>query len=59
MGDVQLCNDLILKEILVVPAFKYNLLSISKLCKDSNCVAIFHDEICLLQDCAVTVERTW
>lgn len=40
IGDVQLCNDLILK---VVPAFKYNLLPVSKLCKDNNCVAIFHD----------------
>ena len=52
VGDVQLCNDLVLKEATVVPAFKYNLLSVSKLCKDSNCIAIFHDEICLIQDYA-------
>jgi len=53
LGDVQLCNDLILKDTLVVLAFKYNLLSMCKLCKDNNCVAIFYDEICLIQDCAM------
>ncbi|KAJ8431285.1 hypothetical protein Cgig2_014331 [Carnegiea gigantea] len=52
LRDVQLCNDLILKDTLVVPAFKCNLLSTSKLCKDNNCIVIFHDEICLIQDCA-------
>ena len=52
VGEVQLCNKLVLKDTLMVPAFKYNLLSMSKLYKDSDCVAIFHDEICLLQDCA-------
>jgi len=52
IGDLQLCNDLILKDTLVVPTFKYNLLCMSKLCKDNNCVAIFHDKICLIQDCA-------
>ena len=48
VGDVKLCNDLTLQKTLVVPEFKYNLLSISKLCKDSNCIAIFHNNICLL-----------
>ncbi|KAJ8424274.1 hypothetical protein Cgig2_004696 [Carnegiea gigantea] len=51
-GNVHLCNGLVLKNTLVVPTFKYNLLSVSKLCKDNNCLAIFHEEICLFQDCA-------
>uniref|UniRef100_A0A7C9CXZ8 Retrovirus-related Pol polyprotein from transposon TNT 1-94-like beta-barrel domain-containing protein n=1 Tax=Opuntia streptacantha TaxID=393608 RepID=A0A7C9CXZ8_OPUST len=52
IGDIQLCNGLTLKSTMVVPDFKYNLLSVNKLCKDNHCVAIFHPEICLLQDCA-------
>lgn len=52
VGDVQLCNDLVLKEAMVVPTFEYNLLLVSKLCKDSNCAAIFRDQICLIQDYA-------
>jgi len=52
VGDVQLCNDLTLKGTLVVPAFKYNLLLVSKLCRENKCMAIFHDEVSLIQDCA-------
>ncbi|KAJ8444572.1 hypothetical protein Cgig2_013851 [Carnegiea gigantea] len=51
-GNVHLCNDLVLKDTLVVPTFKYNLLPASKFCKDNNCLAIFHEEICSFQDCA-------
>jgi len=51
IGHVKLCNNLILKDTLVVPDFKYNLLSVSRLCKDNNYIGIFHDEICLIQDC--------
>jgi len=53
VGDVLLCNNLMLKDTLVVPEFKYNMLSVSKLCKDSNYIAIFHDEVCLPQDYAI------
>jgi len=48
IGDVKLCNGLVLKDTMVVPDFKYNLLSVHKLCKDNNCIAIFHDEVCLI-----------
>ncbi|KAJ8443288.1 hypothetical protein Cgig2_015766 [Carnegiea gigantea] len=50
-GNVYMCNGLVLKETLVVPTFKYNLLLVSKLCKDNNCMAISHEDICLFQDC--------
>jgi len=50
IGDVHPCNNLTLKDTLVVPAFKYNLLSVSKLYKDNNCITIFHDEVCETQD---------
>lgn len=52
VGDVKLSNGLILRDILVVPEFKYNLLSVSKMCKDDDCIVVFHDEICLIQDYA-------
>jgi len=52
VGDVQLSNDLTLNVTLVVPNFKYNLLSVSKLCRDSKCVDVFCYEICLLQNYA-------
>ena len=47
VGDVQLCDELVLKETLVVLAFKYNMLSMSKLSKDNNCTTVFHEEVCL------------
>ena len=52
IGDVQLSNDLTLLDILVAPEFQYNLLSVSKFCRDSKCLAVFGDTCCLLQDCA-------
>ena len=53
VGDVQLSNDLVLHNTLVVPDFKYNLMSVSKLCKDNKCLAVFGEDLCLLQDCAI------
>ena len=35
-----------------MPEFKYNMSSVNKLCRDSNCIAVFHGDICLLQDYA-------
>ena len=52
IGDVHLRNDLTLLDTLVAPEFQYNLLSVSKFCRDNNCLAIFGDSCCLLQDCA-------
>ena len=52
IGDVHLSNDLTLLDTLVAPEFQYNLLSVSKFCRDNNCLAIFGDTCCLLQDCA-------
>jgi len=50
IGKVQLSNDLILQDVLYIPAFKYNLLSIPKLTKDNNCIVIFHLKFCVIQD---------
>jgi len=42
-------KDITLHEALYVPTFKFNLLSISKLCKQLHCLAIFTEDSCLVQ----------
>lgn len=37
VGTVHLQNDLILNDVLFVPEFKFNLISIPTICKDLNC----------------------
>ncbi|GJW16847.1 cysteine-rich receptor-like protein kinase 8 [Tanacetum coccineum] len=50
IGNLTLQNDLPLKDVLVVPSFKFSLLSVSKLTKDSNCFVTFYSEFCVIQD---------
>jgi len=52
IGNIRLAHDLVLNDTLLVPKFKFNLLSVSKLTRDNNCVAIFYPQVCLIQDCA-------
>uniref|UniRef100_A0A803LDK5 GAG-pre-integrase domain-containing protein n=1 Tax=Chenopodium quinoa TaxID=63459 RepID=A0A803LDK5_CHEQI len=42
LGTVELPNSLFLKNVLIVPNFKHNLLSVQKLLKDSQCEVTFH-----------------
>jgi len=51
-GQVRLANDLVLKNTLCVPSFRFNLLSVSKLVEDNNCIAMFYPKFCLIQDFA-------
>lgn len=39
-----------LKNVLHVPDFKFNLMSVSKLTRDLSCAAIFLPELCMFQD---------
>jgi len=39
-----------LKNVLYVPNLNCNLISISKLCKQLNCVMTYFDEFCVIQD---------
>jgi len=50
IGKVKLSAEIELQDVLYVPVFKYNLLSIPKLTRDSNCVVIFHPKFCIIQD---------
>lgn len=50
LGNVTLANDLILKNTLVVPSFKFNLLSVPKLIKDSDVIVTFYPTFFIIQD---------
>uniref|UniRef100_A0A803LW84 GAG-pre-integrase domain-containing protein n=1 Tax=Chenopodium quinoa TaxID=63459 RepID=A0A803LW84_CHEQI len=49
-GDAELNNSLTLKNVLVVPNFKYNLLSVPKLTTDSYCEVNFYGTHCVIKD---------
>lgn len=50
IGDVKLDNNLILHNMLYVPQFQHNLLSIHKLQADNNCVIHFSPGNCKIVD---------
>lgn len=50
IGDIALPNGIVLKNVLGVPTFKYNLLSVNKLSRDSNCQVTFHSGFCVIKD---------
>ena len=49
-GSIQLTSELLLTSVLHVPDLDCNLLSISKLTKDLNCVTKFYSNMCVFQD---------
>ncbi|KAL2941800.1 Retrovirus-related Pol polyprotein from transposon TNT 1-94 [Bienertia sinuspersici] len=48
-GDIELQHGLSLRDVLYVPHFKFNLISIPKLCQDMDCTAMFTDSKCFVQ----------
>ena len=48
-GKLHLSNDLVLYPVLLVPHFKYNLLSINSLTSQLHCAVVFTEELCVLQ----------
>ena len=50
LGTVTLSSDIILYNVLLVPQFNCNLLSVSKFAQDSNCLVTFTSNSCLFQD---------
>ncbi|GJR06486.1 cysteine-rich receptor-like protein kinase 8 [Tanacetum coccineum] len=50
MTLVKLDNVILLKDVLVVPSFKFSLLSMPKLTEDSQCVVSFYPKFCVVQD---------
>ncbi|KAK0607139.1 hypothetical protein LWI29_010020 [Acer saccharum] len=49
-GTVKLNDDLVLRDVLFLPQFKFNLLSVSALAKDSSLTVSFFSDCCLVQD---------
>lgn len=50
IGKANLPNGLRINKVLYIPDFKCNLLSVSKLTKENNCVIMFFERGCLIQD---------
>ena len=49
-GKLRLHDDLELHHVLLVPHFKYNLLSVKRLANQLHCEVVFTNSLCLLQD---------
>ena len=49
-GDVSLSSSLILHNVLYIPSFGVNLISIPALLQDVNCQVTFHTNFCLIQE---------
>lgn len=49
-GDIRMSDFLILRDVLYIPSFKHNLLSVSKLTECHNLKLTFHPSFCLIQD---------
>ncbi|CAN1268353.1 Retrovirus-related Pol polyprotein from transposon TNT 1-94 [Linum perenne] len=50
IGSARISSSLILHDVLVIPSFAFNLLSISKLSSQLGCHAIFSSQACVIQD---------
>lgn len=51
-GDLHFSNDFALLDILFVPSFEYNLLSVTKMSATLSCEVVFSAKSCLIQDLA-------
>ena len=49
VGNITIHPEIVLKDVLYVKGFKYNLLSVSKLLEDSDLVALFTQKGFLVQ----------
>ncbi|KAL2921578.1 Retrovirus-related Pol polyprotein from transposon TNT 1-94 [Bienertia sinuspersici] len=49
VGEVKLSEHIILKKVLFVPSFQFNLISVPKLCLDNSCSIQFTPSTCIVQ----------
>lgn len=49
MGTIKLLDQLYLKNVFYVPSFKFNLISVQKMCYDHNASIQFTNDMCFLQ----------
>ena len=52
VGTLHISSTLILTDVLCVPSFTFNLISVSKLTKSLYCCLIFLGDCCFIQDLA-------
>ena len=50
VGDSLILKDKLVKDVLYIPDFQYNLLSVSQLTKQLKCGILFFPEFCVFQD---------
>lgn len=50
LGSSSILNGLLIKNVLYVPQFRYNLLAVSKLTKDVGFFISFYPDCCVFQD---------
>ena len=50
IGSVKMSNSITLTDVLYVPDFKFNLLSISQLTQSLGCNVTFYPDYCVVQD---------
>ena len=48
--NIQLANDICLKEVLYVPKFHFNLIYVHKLIRQLNCSITFYPNTCFIQE---------
>lgn len=56
IGKVTLEQNIVLKDVLYVPEFQFNLIYVHKLCRDLNCSVKFTSDSCIIQDHSLTRE---
>lgn len=49
IGTVQITTEMVLHNVLHIPDFHYNLISVQRLCKDLHCSVIINEQECVLQ----------
>ena len=50
IGESLILKDKVVKDVLFVPEFKYNLLAVSQLTKQLKCAVVFFPDFCIFQD---------
>lgn len=51
IGDVEIIDDFVIKNVILVHIFKHNLLSVGKLLVDSRFEAVFKQQQCVIRSC--------
>lgn len=57
IGDVKLTKNIMLKKVLYVPSFHFNLISVPKLVQDLKCSVVFNPSGCFCQ--GPSMKRPW